>query len=99
MMVRICTDFKLPHLVMDVAFTEMLDIGKLQVHLCQPHQNSVPRPLKLLPLRSEVLCRTEQSSISNWICFCNEVLKLIMLVSSACNKQLCVFVNACSCVA
>lgn len=33
----------------------MLDVGQLEVHLREPHQDAVPRRLKLLPLTNEVL--------------------------------------------
>lgn len=49
------TDFELSHLFVDVTFGEVLDISELQVHLSEPYQHSIPRSLKLLPLRCKVL--------------------------------------------
>lgn len=51
------THIELPHLVLKVALREMLNIGELQVHLRQPHQDSFSSSLKVLSLRGEVLQR------------------------------------------
>lgn len=40
---------------LDVTLGEVLDVGELQVHLSQPHQNAVSDRLKLLALADEVL--------------------------------------------
>lgn len=40
---------------LDVALGEVLDVGQLEVHLSQPHQDAVAGRLKLLPLADEVL--------------------------------------------
>ncbi|KAF3845086.1 hypothetical protein F7725_008249 [Dissostichus mawsoni] len=47
------TYVELPHLVLDVALGEMLHVGELQVHLCEPDQDPLPSPLKVLSLRGE----------------------------------------------
>lgn len=49
------------YLGLDVALGEVLDVGQLEVHLSQPHQDAVAGRLKLLPLADEVLTekRTE----------------------------------------
>ena len=44
---------------LDVTLREVLDVGELQVHLCQPHQDAVPGRLKLLPPADEVLQETD----------------------------------------
>lgn len=38
-----------------VTLREVLDVGQLEVHLSQPHQDNVSCRLKLLPLADEVL--------------------------------------------
>lgn len=40
---------------LNVTLGEMLDVGQLEVHLSEPHQDAVPRRLKLLPLADEML--------------------------------------------
>ena len=51
----------------DVALGEVLDVGELQVHLRQPHQDAVLGRLKLLPLADEVLGggREQRSEITD----------------------------------
>lgn len=46
---------ELLYLGLDVALGEVLDVGQLEVHLSQPHQDAVAGRLKLLPLADEVL--------------------------------------------
>lgn len=46
---------QLAHLVVGIALGEVLHVGQLQVHLCEPHQNALPGPLKFLPLIGEML--------------------------------------------
>lgn len=40
---------------LNITLRKMLNVSELEVHLCQPHQNAVPRGLKLLTLADEVL--------------------------------------------
>lgn len=40
---------------LNVTLREVLDVGQLQVHLCQPHQDAVSGRLKLLSLTNKVL--------------------------------------------
>lgn len=40
---------------LDVTLGEVLDVGELQVHLGQPHQDGVSGRLKLFPLTDKVL--------------------------------------------
>lgn len=49
------THVQLAHLVLSVALREVLYVGQLQVHLCEPDQNALPGALELLPLVGEVL--------------------------------------------
>lgn len=46
---------ELLYLGLDVALGEVLDVGQLEVHLSQPHQDAVAGRLELLPLADEVL--------------------------------------------
>lgn len=46
---------ELLYLGLDVALREVLDVGQLEVHLSQPHQDAVAGRLELLPLADEVL--------------------------------------------
>lgn len=52
---KMYTYSQLLHLLLDVAFWEMLHISKLQVHFCQPHQDAVSGPFKVFSLTSKVL--------------------------------------------
>ena len=45
---------------LNITLREVLNVGELQIHLRQPHQNAVPCRLKLLPLANEMLERKEQ---------------------------------------
>lgn len=45
---------------LDVTLGKVLDVGQLQVHLSQPHQDAVARRLKLLSLADEVLEEEQQ---------------------------------------
>lgn len=49
---------------LDVALREVLDVGQLEVHLRQPHQDAVAGCFKLLPLADEVL-EEEQQEVSH----------------------------------
>lgn len=40
---------------LNITLRKMLNISELQIHFCQPHQNAVPRSLKLLTLADEML--------------------------------------------
>lgn len=51
---------ELLYLGLDVALGEVLDVGQLEVHLSQPHQDAVAGRLELLPLADEVLKQGEQ---------------------------------------
>ena len=53
------TYVQLPHLVLDVALREVLHVGELQVHLCEPDQDPLTGSLKVFSLRGEVLQSTE----------------------------------------
>ena len=44
---------------LNVTLREVLDVGELQIHLRQPHQNAVPCRLELLPLANEMLEKKE----------------------------------------
>lgn len=48
------------YLGLDVALREVLDVGQLEVHLSQPHQDAVAGCLKLLSLADEVLKEEQQ---------------------------------------
>lgn len=50
------------YLGLDVALGEVLDVGQLEVHLSQPHQDAVAGCLKLLSLADEVLNEEESKT-------------------------------------
>lgn len=60
---------QLAHLVVGVALGEVLHVGQLQVHLCEPHQNALPGPLKFLPLIGEMLQKGRRDHIcaDGWV--------------------------------
>lgn len=45
---------------LNVTLREVLDVGQLQVHLCQPNQNAISGCLKLLSLTNKVLQRSNK---------------------------------------
>lgn len=49
------TYVELSHLVFDVALGEVLHVGELEVHLCEPDQDPLTGPLEVFSLRGEVL--------------------------------------------
>lgn len=50
------------YLGLDVTLREVLDVGQLEVHLSQPHQDAVAGCLELLSLADEVLKEEEQEA-------------------------------------
>lgn len=49
------TYVELSHLVFDVALGEVLHVGELEVHLCEPDQDPLTGALEVFSLRGEVL--------------------------------------------